>query len=113
MSKAIDDVVAERQRQIDFEGWTADHDDEHGNREMAQAASDYVSHYVGRSWLADPDSDLRKAFGGSLDQYRAEEAPEDWPWDERWWKPKDPRRDLVRAAALIIAEIERLDRKAV
>jgi hypothetical protein len=29
-----------------------------------------------------------------------------------WWKPKDRRRDLVRAAALIIAEIERLDRDA-
>jgi hypothetical protein len=35
-----------------------------------------------------------------------------WPskWAEHWFKPKDPRRDLVRAAALCIAEIERLDR---
>ena len=33
-----------------------------------------------------------------------------WPWNEAAWKPKDARRDLVRTAALIVAEIERLDR---
>jgi len=27
-----------------------------------------------------------------------------------WFKPTDPRRDLVKAGALCIAEIERLDR---
>ena len=31
-------------------------------------------------------------------------------WGLDWLKPKSPRRDLVRAAALIVAEIERLDR---
>jgi hypothetical protein len=36
--------------------------------------------------------------------------PQQWPWLSKWWKPKDRRRDLVRAAALVIAEIERLDR---
>ena len=43
-----------------------------------------------------------------------EGVPNFWPiaWEDKWWKPKNPRRDLVRAAALIIAEIERLDRKA-
>jgi len=35
-----------------------------------------------------------------------------WPWAEKWWKPKNERRDLVKAAALILAEIERLDRAA-
>jgi hypothetical protein len=35
-----------------------------------------------------------------------------WPWSVQWWKPKDRRRDLVRAGALIVAEIERLDRAA-
>lgn len=33
-----------------------------------------------------------------------------WPWDMSWWKPRTPREDLVRAAALLIAEIERIDR---
>lgn len=35
-----------------------------------------------------------------------------WPFPPRSWKPKDRRRDLVRAAALLVAEIERLDREA-
>jgi hypothetical protein len=35
-----------------------------------------------------------------------------WPWSREWWQPKDRRRDLVRAGALIVAEIERLDRAA-
>ncbi|SUU02078.1 Uncharacterised protein [Acinetobacter baumannii] len=43
--------------------------------------------------------------------YQSEEAPEYWPWDDCYWKPKSPRQDLVRAAALLIAEIERLDRE--
>ena len=34
-----------------------------------------------------------------------------WPWDEKWWKPfPDPIRNLVKSAALIVAEIERLQR---
>lgn len=33
-----------------------------------------------------------------------------WPFDRRWFKPTDPRRDLVKAAALILAEIDRMDR---
>ena len=39
-------------------------------------------------------------------------VPSPWPWADEWWKPKNPRRDLVRAAALLLAEIERLDREA-
>lgn len=33
-----------------------------------------------------------------------------WPWADEWWKPKDRRADLVRAGALILAEIDRIDR---
>ena len=33
-----------------------------------------------------------------------------WPWDREWWKPTTQRRDLVKAGALILAEIERIDR---
>lgn len=35
---------------------------------------------------------------------------EPWPWEAQWWKCAHPRRTLVKAAALLIAEIERLDR---
>lgn len=33
-----------------------------------------------------------------------------WPWDTAWWKPKTPREDLVCAAALTLAAIEKIDR---
>lgn len=46
----------------------------------------------------------------TYDARRAKEVPEGWPWDDVWWKPKDPRTNLVKAGALILAEIERMDR---
>lgn len=95
--KAVDDIVAERQRQINAEGWTPEHDDEHDKGEMARAAACYAYEAT------------RTEHQRSLDDGF---APPMWPWAERWWKPTDRRRDLVKAAALIIAEIERLDRAA-
>lgn len=93
-SKAAQDVLAERQRQISVEGWTPEHDDEHIGSEMAEAALCYIDHAID---MAQP--------GTSILSTR-------WPWKVRWWKPTTPRRDLVKAGALILAEIERLDRAA-
>ncbi|HGL4483168.1 TPA: hypothetical protein ACKE6T_004383 [Klebsiella oxytoca] len=87
---AAADVLAERQRQITAEGWTPEHDDKYQHCEMAVAAACYI--------MADDDP-------------RAD-VPELWPWPSEWWKPTDVRRDLVKAGALILAEIERLDRAA-
>lgn len=101
MSKAIQDVVNERQRQQLIEGYTTDQDDNHTYGELAGAAACYARHVNGRSWVFDSDPD----------DYQAEPMPGSWPWGEQYWKPKSPREDLVRAAALIIADIERLDRK--
>lgn len=97
---AWSDVVAERQRQVSAEGWTAEHDDAHISGELAGAAACYARHVNGRQWV----------YPGDPERYELEEAPLDWPWDDAWWKPKSPRSDLVRAGALILAEIERLDR---
>jgi hypothetical protein len=37
--------------------------------------------------------------------------PKDWPWDLSWLKPSpDPKHNLVKAGALIAAEIDRLNR---
>lgn len=106
MSKAINDVLAERQRQIDQEGWTESHDDQHDDRSLAAAAACYAKQYVGRAWLLE-------SFDDGAIRYQADKISGDWPdsWAEAWWKPKNPRRDLVRAAALLIAEIERIDRQ--
>jgi hypothetical protein len=93
---AIEDIARERQRQISFEGWTPEHDDDqHDKGEMARAAACYAYEAT------------RTEHQRSLDDGF---APPMWPWAERWWKPTDSRRDLVKAGALIVAEIERLDR---
>lgn len=95
-SSAADDVLNERERQINVEGWDESHDDEHDDESLALAAVCY----------AFPPNDLQINDELGIPVY--------WPdsWAYAHWKPKDRRRDLVRAAALIIAEIERLDRAA-
>ena len=41
------------------------------------------------------------------------DTPPQWPWEKNWWKPSDDKiRNLVKAGALIAAEIDRLQRKA-
>lgn len=90
LTPAAADVVEERRRQVEAEGWTPEHDDEHYPGEMSLAAACYAKY---GDWAA----------------YRRI-APTDWPWHESWWKPSDSRRNLVKAGALILAEIERMDR---
>lgn len=99
---AIKDVIHERQRQISQEFYSTENDDEYKQNELLRAAVCYAENVVRRGWVFDSN------FGPDI--YQEEEAPDLWPWDLDFWKPKSPRRDLVRAAALIIAEIERIDR---
>ncbi len=91
LSKGAADVLAERRRQIESEGFNAIHDDTYGESEkLVHAAVCYA--------VADGDAG---AVASTL-----------WPWSLSWWRPKSKRRNLVRAAALIIAEIDRMDRAA-
>ncbi|MDU1061645.1 MAG: ead/Ea22-like family protein [Leclercia adecarboxylata] len=101
-SPAILDVISERQRQVSVEGWTPKHDDQYDNNALAFAASCYAFHAAAASWDLEDD-------GTPYDSHR---VPKDWPWHAEWWKPTNPRRDLVKASALIVAEIERIDRAA-
>lgn len=103
MQKIIDEIAAERRRQIEAEGWTAAHDDEQPDGTLAQAGACYaLAATLDRADRAVIDNGGRPAAGYWLMKL--------WPWADEWWKPKDRRRDLIRAAALIVAEIERLDR---
>ncbi len=93
------DVLNERRRQVLEEGFTPDHDDAHDNGELARAAACYA---MGAAWL-----EMHRMGDG---QGNIVDVPVRWPWSPAWWKPKSRREDLVRAAALLIAEAERLDR---
>lgn len=96
--QALLDVQAERRRQVETEGFDASHDNMATKGQIARAAGCYALHAggIGTDW----PTGIRN--GSALF----------WPWDEEWWKPKPPRENLVRAGAMIIAEIERLDRAA-
>ena len=102
---ALDDIAAERRRQIEAEGWSAEHDDAHTAGQLANAAACYA-------WFGGLESTLREVFvSDPCEAHRPVILRRLWPWSRDWWKPKDRRRDLVRAGALIVAEIERLDRE--
>lgn len=89
---AIELIAKERERQINIEGWTPEHDAKHDKGELALAAAGYA--------LAE---ELREESNDNF-------APYWWPWENRYWKPtpNDRIRELVKAGALIVAEIERL-----
>lgn len=91
-SQALQDVAAERQRQISAEGWSTEHDDDHAPGQLSDAGGCYALN-------AFEDEKMREGY-----------EPDWWPWERHWYKPGTPRRDLVKAAALIVAEIEHLDR---
>ncbi|EOA3302371.1 TPA: ead/Ea22-like family protein [Yersinia enterocolitica] len=102
LAPVILEIANERLRQISVEGWTPEHDDQHSSGELAGAAGCYAKHVNARQWC----------FKNNPDDYQCEPEPSGWPWAAEWWKPKNPRSDLIRAAALIVAELERLDRAA-
>jgi hypothetical protein len=91
ISQAAEDVLIERRRQGSDEGWTPEHDDAQVSHELAEAAAGYAIASTGKPF------ELFETI---------------WPWEPHWFRPSDPRWMLVKAGALIIAEIERLDRAA-
>lgn len=78
-----DEIQAERIRQVKEEGYSTEHDDKLKHGELAAAAAAYT-------------------FPGMLEKML-------WPFKNPI-KKKDTRSNLIRAAALIVAEIERLER---
>lgn len=86
----IDEIKEERKRQIEVEGFTAEHDNQY-NYQLLYAASCYI-------------------LTSTVDEIKDKECVGPWPWDWKWWKPTTRRRNLIKAAALIVAHIEKLDR---
>lgn len=98
VSAAMSDVIAERRRQISSEGYDIAHDDEHVNDEIAAYATFYAMPPAVRDWPAE-----ETGYGATWGQAV---IPANWGPA----KPGNRRQELVKAAALLIAEIERLDR---
>jgi hypothetical protein len=85
----IELIAVERKRQIEVEGFTPEHDCQHDGGAIAAAAGCYALYNWSRT-------DCERL----------------WPWDMKWWKPSnDQIKNLVKAGALIVAEIDRLQKE--
>ena len=109
LTPAARDVLVERKRQIESEGWKTERDDVYDTGEMALAAACYAAHSASCAAIKAPHT----ARGVFVRTRSAQDfVGEMWPWSADWWKPSGHRRNLEKAAALILAEIERIDRAA-
>ena len=116
MKTGIELIIEERQRQIVKEGWTAEHDEQHLEGQLALVASLYATPIP---LFARVEKD-----GGGIEIY------DPWPWHDgiectrygdgttykvnAWDKRKkhNTMRKLIIAGALIAAEIDRLQRQS-
>ena len=79
-------IADERKRQVEVEGWSQEHDNQHDPMEFIRAAKAYL--------MIDTDYITRVGM---------------WPWTGGSFKPKDTIKDLIRAGALIAAAIDRIN----
>lgn len=88
LTTAAADVLSERLRQWSVKGFSTEQDDTYTDCELAAAAISYIEPM---------------------------EAEHYWPadWHDGSFRPSDYRHNLVKATALLLAEIERIDRAAV
>lgn len=95
MKTGIELIAEERKRQIEEEGWTKEHDAQHEDNVLAVAAASYAMPEGARTFM--------QTQGGNY-------LPIFWPFEAKWWKPcpRDRVRELVKAGALIAAEIDRI-----
>lgn len=97
MKTGIEFIAEERLRQIEVEGWTAEHDKQHKNGELALVAAYYAM-------------DEQQRFNELSTNDSPSDPPTSFPWDKKWWKPtpEDRIHELQKAGALIAAEIDRI-----
>ncbi|HHX6345817.1 TPA: hypothetical protein ACVGJ5_004452 [Pseudomonas aeruginosa] len=97
--KSLRDVLSERIRQIADKGHHPEHDDEYSDGALVLAAVCYAEEAHCR--INDPERPMRLT----------RIVPEHWPWGEDDWKPSGGVRfNLVKSVALLLAEIDRIDR---
>lgn len=104
MSKqtGIDKIWKERLRQIHTEGYDSDHDSQHTLGEIAEGARCYLTAALEQIY----QETNHNAFLDS--QTLKDEFCKDWPWEFDTFKPsEDYQRNLVKAGAMIAAELDR------
>lgn len=99
----IELIAEERARQIAVEGWTPEHDDQHTNGQLTDAAMCFC--------MAGDGMRLR---GWNVEKARKEMLAFCWPWSPAWCKPDSTAiGNYKKAGALIAAEIDRLQRRGI
>ena len=98
-------ITKERRRQIKEKEYDDKRDDSQDKGELIQAAQCYLNQVSLKSQVMDLDD----SYDEKIKTYRDVKRPKDWPpeWLPESWNPDSPIRDLVKAAALIAAEIDR------
>lgn len=107
----IEEFAGERWRQIEAEGFSLWHDDGHTEAQLARAAATYC--YMA-SLTTNERLSVARAITGSYGSTETALVRALWPstWSMHWLKPTLARRDLIKAGAMIIAEVGRIDRAA-
>lgn len=98
----LGEIEKERHRQVEVEGYTPAHDDEHDRGQLAQASASYVLLHASK----------QRVTGDRMIHILRGASESAWPWNINERRSTVDRRTLVIAAALLVAEIERLDRAA-
>lgn len=107
--RVLQDLARERKRTVVVEGFGRAGDDAQPAGRLAMAAASYLVNWnafmtVVRDQNVLTSDEMAEALTNAI------APPGFWPLDPAWWKPHNDRSDLIRAGALIIAEVERLDR---
>lgn len=94
MKTAIEMILDERRRQIEVEGWTLAHDDDHEDGELSLAAACYAAYPLVIYFKNEIGFKKLRPF----DEYDIKDG-------------KTEIQQLVAAGALIVAEIEKIQRE--
>ena len=92
MTQGLRDVIDERHRQKHVLNWSPEHDLGYKNHELVMAAMNY----------ADP-------LAATPEHKETPPKAAFWPWSLDWWRPSSYRRNLIKAIALLLAELDRHD----
>ena len=106
----IELITKERYRQIEIKGYDDDHDELESGYQLAGAAAMFIANAINLDFQDHTHYDEK----GNCARFQIRELhtikwSEQWPWDDRDGRlTSDIITSLVKAGALIVAEIDRL-----